>query len=341
MNRPSRSGFALIDLVAASFVIALLLAIGVHFVQHARIKARATGCRNNLRQIGVALAQYVDIHHMLPVIELAGPGIQLAHSPQALLLPYLPQTGNIPYDPARPWYQQAQGIGAATIPVFRCPASAHRDPVDAYQARRTKCPIGSLLGTTDYIVCKGASDSWCMEHGASAVPRAERGAFEIGQPVRPSDIVDGLAATIVFGEGTAGKRWLIGAHSPIPRSALEVEEGHSVPAFNFWCWPFLNTLTDQALTRVVATSVFGTTAVSMNRQQVVETIVNTEKLDDCRSGKGDQTGNAVSGFRSDHLAGSFFLFADGSSRFLNEEVEPETYRVLSTIAGGESVQYVE
>jgi len=341
MIRPSRSGFALIDLVAATFVIALVMAILVHFVEQARTKARGTGCRNNLRQIGVALAQYVDVHRMLPVVQLADAGFQLAHSPQALLLPYLPQAENIPYDPARPWYQQPKGIGAATIPVFRCPASTHRDPVDAYQARRTKCPIGSLLGTTDYIVCKGASDSWCMKHRVSAVPREERGAFEIGQPLRPTDIVDGLAETMVFGEGTAGKRWLIATRAPISRRALEIEGGSPPLAFNFWCWPFLNTVAEQTSTQIVATSVFGTTAVPMNREQVSETIVNTEKLDDCRSGKGDQTGNAVSGFRSDHLAGAWFLFADGSSRFLGENVEPEIYNALSTIAGGESIQYVD
>jgi hypothetical protein len=178
-----------------------------------------------------------------------------------------------------------------------------------------------------------------MEHRVSAVPRVERGAFEIGRPLRPTDIVDGLAETMVLGEGTAGKGWPIAARNPNQHPALEVEEGSPVPALNFWCWPFLNTLAEQTSTRIVATSIFGTTAVPMNQKQVMETIVNTKMLKNCRS--GDQTGNAVSGFRSDHPAGAFFLFADGSSRFLSEDAEREIYKALSTIAGAESIQYVD
>ncbi len=84
MNRPSRTdasrrpaGFTLIDLVAVTAVIALVLAIGVHFIQEARNTAQATGCRENLRQIGVALAHYADTHRVLPVVTLIGPGFQL------------------------------------------------------------------------------------------------------------------------------------------------------------------------------------------------------------------------------------------------------------------------
>jgi hypothetical protein len=335
------SGFALIDLVVVSFVIAVVMAIGVHFVQQARIKARATGCRDNLRQIGAAVAQYTDVHRTLPVVQLAGAGFQLAHSPHALLLSYLPQAGPIPYDPARPWFQQAEGIGAVTIPIFRCPASSHRDPVDADQARRANCPLGNLLGTTDYIVCKGASDTWCMSNGVSDAPPLRRGAFEIGRPLRPSDIVDGLSATMVFGEGTAGNRWPIGIPAVGGRVTVYSDGGRRVPAYNFWCWPFLNTLSEQYRTKIVATSVFGTTAIRMNARTVVETLVNTEKLDDCMSAGGNRAANAVSGFRSDHYGGAFFLFADGSIRFLNEDVDRGIYEALSTIAGGESVQYVD
>src|SRR5580704_14068817 len=104
-----RGGFALIDLVAVAFASAIVLAIVVFLVDQARNRARAVGCRENLRKIGVALAAYSDVFNKLPVVEIAGPGLRLAHSPQALLLQYLPDQSNLTYDPKIPWFMQKAG----------------------------------------------------------------------------------------------------------------------------------------------------------------------------------------------------------------------------------------
>ncbi len=343
MNRSPRSGFALIDLVATVFAVALLTAIGVHWVAHARNQAKATGCRNNLRQLGVALGQYTETHGTLPVVSLAGPGLVISHSPLALLLPYLPETVDVPYDAALLWYEQRADVASRTIRIFRCPASEHRDPVDSPQARKTKCPLGTRLGTTDYVVCKGPKNAWCMERGVSRLPLKKRGAFEIGCPVRPTDMADGLGNTIVMGEGTGGSEWPISARSRFPSIVRETESDQSPQspsAVNFWCWPFLNTTVDQARTHVVATSLFGTTATKLNHRPVMETLVDLETLEKCAPDDGRASRDSVSGFRSEHAGGGYFLFADGSSHFCNQEVDTDVYQALSTIAGSESVQYV-
>jgi hypothetical protein len=346
---PTRGGFALIDLIAVACTVALLTALGIYGVQQSRIRARSLGCRDNLRKIGAALAQYTDIHRTLPTVTLAGSDYRLAQSPLALLVPLLPQDDsasarkaagvNATYDSAQPWFRQREGFAAVVVPTFRCPASTHRDPVESIEAERTQCPLGTLLAATDYIVCKGPNDSWCLDDGVSQVPLNERGAFEIGLPLRPGDISDGLAQTIVLGEGTCGRSWPLAAKARFPFTLIDRATMRSLPAFNYWGWPFLNTSEEQMRTEVVAASVFGTTAVDLNRRPVVETILNTAKLDDCRPRYKDGS-HSVSNFRSNHAGGAYFLFADGASHFVSEGIVPEVYRSLSSIAGNESVDFI-
>ncbi len=352
-----RSGFALVDLIAVACAVALVTALVVYSVQQTRIRARSLGCRDNLRKIGVALSQYTDIHRTLPTVTLSGSDYRLAQGPLALLVPLLPRDESpstlsaagsaATYDSTQPWFRQREGFAAAVVPTYRCPASRHRDPVESIEAARTHCPLGTLLATTDYIVCKGPNDSWCLDEGISNVRLKERGAFEIGRPVQPGDIVDGLAQTIVVGEGTSDggaanetdRQWPLAAKDRFPLTLKDRQTMGMLPAFNYWGWPLLNTSAEQRRTQVFAASLFGTTAVELNRRPVVETILNTNKLDDCNP-RYKNGFHSVSNFRSDHEGGAYFLFADGASHFVSEGIVPEVYRALSSIAGSESVDYI-
>jgi hypothetical protein len=178
-----------------------------------------------------------------------------------------------------------------------------------------------------------------MKDGVSDVPLKERGAFEIGRLVRPSDISDGLAQTIVVGEGAGGRQWPLALKDRFPLSLIDRTTLRPMPAFNYWAWPFLNTSDEQLRTQVIAAGVFGTTAVELNRQPVVETILTPKKLNDCKP-RYKNGFHSVSNFRSEHPAGAYFLFADGASHFVSEGIVPDVYRALSSIAGSESVDYV-
>ncbi|MCA9156639.1 MAG: DUF1559 domain-containing protein, partial [Planctomycetales bacterium] len=90
----TRKGFTLIELLVVIAIIAILVALLLPAVQAAREAARRTQCKNNLRQISLALHNYQDIHSCFPSIgcyPAASVGKWKTFSAQARLLPYLEQ----------------------------------------------------------------------------------------------------------------------------------------------------------------------------------------------------------------------------------------------------------
>jgi len=316
----TRGGFTLIELLVVIAIIAILIALLLPAVQQAREAARRSQCKNNLKQIALALQNHHDTYNRFPSAHCLGmtwySGYRREEPPNGFQLnssypregpfyswlfritPFLDQAPLFKQvKPNRdgacgggcwPWWTQVLSDGrlANGIPmkVFQCPSDTRGDLV--WKNGTTTAALTSYLGVTGTNQFKEAN--------------GQDGVLYVNSKVRMRDCPDGTTNTLMVGERPPTKAlvygwWFAGAGDP-PHFGegdvvLGVESRKGSPG----------------------------APPDYFRQGYIQ----------------DPDGAHIQHFWSLHQTGAHFCMVDGSTQFLSYNIDRSIMRGLSTRAGSE------
>lgn len=313
INYSLKKGFTLIELLVVIAIIAILIALLLPAVQQAREAARRSSCKNNLKQLGLALHNYHETHRVFP----SGMMNTIANWPEdptlgasarggwfAMILPFVDQA------PLYDVWSSEQSAGTAnlafslrtqTVPAFMCPS----DPESG------KITTNGFAG--NYLL-SGGGFIWGLEGTITDINgNRPTGIFYTRSSVRMRDITDGTTNTVMGSEinlvndsdGTVasgcGSRDMRGLYWNYVHmgSLIVTARPPNSPAGDVMSWGGRNT--DHA------------------------------PLTNCSND------NTVVVPRSRHTGGVHVVLADGSVRFVSDNIDTSLFQNLGTKSGGEVI----
>ena len=211
----SRRAFTLIELLVVIAIIAILVALLLPAVQQAREAARRSSCKNNLKQIGLALHNYHDIHRVFPAASYenefwGGDDTRFSSfSWGTMLLPQLEQAPLFdilsPGNPDPLWRTVAADDDRLEAmekgySAFRCP-SDHGPQVNDERSINdgTGSSNGKPLATSNYVGVNHTSNINRTSANGLFVSASNAESNKVRRR-RMRDITDGTSNTLAVGE---------------------------------------------------------------------------------------------------------------------------------------------
>jgi prepilin-type processing-associated H-X9-DG protein len=202
VSRRKSAGFSSVELVVVLAISAVLGSLLPSAIQDARENARRTMCRNNLKQIALAMHNYHDVNIAFPMgwIDLSGQvNSRAAYGWQTRLLPYLEQVvlyNRLNFN--QPMPSQPTDDLKTTIPTYRCPS----DPTEATNSMRSNFGTSNYSGNFGSIPAPRWAPGPLAQYwpGAVASLPEPNGILMRNVCIRIADIVDGTSNTMMAGE---------------------------------------------------------------------------------------------------------------------------------------------
>jgi prepilin-type N-terminal cleavage/methylation domain-containing protein len=324
-------GFTLIELLVVIAIIGVLTALILPAVQQAREAARKTQCRNNLKQIGLALHNYHDSLGVLPFGynslpngangNLWGWGSMLL--PQLEQMPMYNSLSQAPggtngfgtpatgFNAVMTSFSPPNSLLQAALPVFRCPSDSGASVVMIPAGGLNGSPPGSTLifGRSNYPGVLGS------KFGNVNGFLVGDGAFAESSSRRFSNFVDGLSVTFLVGE----------------RRSPQAVNGTYTGGDTIWAGAFDDNFPNSPYWQGIASQLG-----ACDQGDPLNLTTTTPP--------SSSAGQPYIAFSSAHSRGGHFLMGDGSVRFISNAIATgppatpgSTYQNLAAIADGQVV----
>lgn len=352
-RRRRPAGFTLIELLVVMAIIGVLVSLLLPAVQQAREAARRSQCKNNLKQLGLALHNYESAHSVFPPASSSG-----GFSPQARVLPFIDQgnlqnlldfnqavyVGSGPNQTPNPVFISAF---ATVIPMLLCPS----DPSSPHYSASLGSPAQTYtFAGNNYMASTGSGTETFYDERYPT-----NGLVYANSSIRFRDVIDGVSNTVFMSESIRGDgidvTLAAGAFPSFPyRKTLNASSGCSPsgPATGGYTgtgsgWPS-GTIANPDLVPVVAGHTnwrggqSGTgRGMSWLRGLTHNVLTNGYTTPNSRVPDITMHGAGLLGPRSLHSGGAHVLLGDGSVRFLSDGIDVTLHRGIHSRAGGEAL----
>jgi prepilin-type N-terminal cleavage/methylation domain-containing protein/prepilin-type processing-associated H-X9-DG protein len=308
MKKALRSGFTLIELLVVIAIVAVLIGLLLPAVQRVREAAARLRCKNNLKQIGLALHNHHDRVGHFPsgyTSAAANADVGLGWGWAAHLLPDLEQDSLyrlIDFSRAVTQSGNHDLVRAAQVPFLRCPSDPRQEPIQPSEFASAP-GLTTPLARSNYVACYGntpflAESPAVLTNHLVIDGISGRGMFFRNSRTRIADVTDGLSNTLAVGEKAAAKTmatWVGVIPGATWRSANDVANYGGVPS------------------NIAAAKVLGHA---------------------CRQHPPSADAGVAEDFSSPHINGVNMLFADGSVHAVRSGVSMSVYPFTASIADG-------
>jgi len=316
-----RRGFTLIELLVVIAIIAVLIALLLPAVQQAREAARRTQCKNNLKQLGLALHNYHDTFGGLPMAKNTSSSATPTNFPaQARILPYMDQAplySQINFNERSTHASNAVAF-ATTVPAYRCPSDS--DSMQAIAGGRNNyyTNYGTIIGNSLPGTTAGSTNY--------GMPMPDGPMFQ-NSFVSLGGVIDGTSNTAMMSERTLGD----GSNAIVTRKSDTFQPG---------VYP---NNADEALTMCRATNINdvamqgksngGVSWLSPDHTTTYYYHVLPPNDLSCMYPPSRISTTA----NSRHVGGVHTLMCDGAVRFVSDNIDVRVWRAVGSRNGGEVV----